>query len=470
MKSVKSASNAPEYAQLLSAFDKAQSAYEQAKAQEVAAKHQLKDADKKDVSKAEEEVLRLKLNHAKHIRKAYKATVGIAKLAIKQWTKSNAITEVTEGVEAPAPKKRGRQPKPKEDASVVEAVEASTPKKRGRQPKPVEEVTVVEAAEVEAAEAPTPKKRGRQPKAVETVAETAETPAPKKRGRQPKSVEAAVAVEAEEAPTPKKRGRQPKPAEEAPTPKKRGRQPKPVEEVTESAEPKRRGRPARVALLEEEGVAGASARAMLAEPVAKAEKAPKTVKVPKAEKAAKAPKAVKEPKAPKAEKVAKAPKAVKEPKVPKAEKVAKAPKAVKEPKAPKAPKAEKVAKAPKAVKEPKAPKAEKAPAGDKRPRRSSEDVVAQKAAEEEAAKASLQGDDFRIVEGIGPKVTGILHANGIMTFKQLAGQNYDDLKALMLNNKQYLANPTNWARQSALAADGKMAELEALKGQLKSGL
>ena len=385
MKSVKSASNAPEYAQLLSAFDKAQSAYEQAKAQEVAAKHQLKDADKKDVSKAEEEVLRLKLNHAKHIRKAYKATVGIAKLAIKQWTKSNAITEVIEGVEAPAPKKRGRQPKPKEDASVVEAVEASTPKKRGRQPKPVEEVTVVEAAEVEAAEAPTPKKRGRQPK----------------------------------------------PAEEAPTPKKRGRQPKPVEEVTESAEPKRRGRPARVALLEEEGVAGASARAMLAEPVAKAEKAPKTVKVPKAEKAAKAPKAVKEPKAPKAEKVAKAPKA---------------------------------------VKEPKAPKAEKAPAGDKRPRRSSEDVVAQKAAEEAAAKASFQGEDFRIVEGIGPKVTAILHANGIMTFKQLAGQNYDDLKALMLNNKQYLANPTNWARQSALAADGKMAELEALKGELKSGI
>jgi hypothetical protein len=57
-----------------------------------------------------------------------------------------------------------------------------------------------------------------------------------------------------------------------------------------------------------------------------------------------------------------------------------------------------------------------------------------------------------------------------MTFKQLAGQSYDDLKALMLNNKQYLANPTNWARQSALAADGKLAELETLKGQLKNGL
>jgi predicted flap endonuclease-1-like 5' DNA nuclease len=439
MKSVKSTSNAPEYAQLLSAFDKAQSAYEQAKAQEVAAKHQLKDADKKDVAKAEEEVLRLKLNHAKHIRKACKATVGIAKLAIKQWTKSNAINEVIEGVEAPAPKKRGRQPKPKEGLTVEAAAEAPAPKKRGRQPKSKEAVTVVAAAKVEVEEAPAPKKRGRQPKPKEALVEAAKEPTPPKRGRQLKPAKTIVE------------------ATEEPAPKKRGRQPKPVEEVTESAEPKRRGRPARIALLEEEGegVAGASARAMLAAPVAKA------VKAPKAEKAPKAPKAVKEPKAPKAEKVAKAPKAVKEPKAPKAEKVAKAPKAVK------APKAEKVAKAPKAVK---APKAEKAPVGDKRPRRSSEDVVAQKAAAEAAAKASFQGEDFRIVEGIGPKVTAILHANGIMTFKQLAEKSYDDLKALMLNNKQYLANPTNWARQSALAAEGKMAELEALKGQLKNGL
>jgi predicted flap endonuclease-1-like 5' DNA nuclease len=420
MKSVKSASNAPEYAQLLSAFDKAQSAYEQAKAQEVAAKHQLKDADKKDVAKAEEEVLRLKLNHAKHIRKAYKATVGIAKLAIKQWTKSNAVNDVIEGVEAPAPKKRGRQPKSKEAVTVVETSEAPAPKKRGRQPKSKEEVTLVAAAKVGAAEAPVPPKRGRQPKPVKTIVEAAEAPAPKKRGRQPKQ----------------------------------------VEEVTESAEPKRRGRPARVALLEEEGegVAGASARAMLAAPVAKA------VKAPKAEKVAKAPKAVKAPKAPKAEKAPKAPKAVKAPKVPKAEKAPKAPKAVK---ALKAPKVEKVAKAPKAVK---APKAEKVPASDKRPRRSSEDVVAQKAAAEAAAKASFQGEDFRIVEGIGPKVTAILHENGIMTFKQLAEKSYDDLKALMLKNKQYLANPTNWARQSALAAEGKMAELETLKAQLKNGL
>jgi hypothetical protein len=39
----------------------------------------------------------------------------------------------------------------------------------------------------------------------------------------------------------------------------------------------------------------------------------------------------------------------------------------------------------------------------------------------------------------------------------------------MMANRQYLANPTNWARQAALAAAGKMDELEALKGQLKKG-
>jgi predicted flap endonuclease-1-like 5' DNA nuclease len=409
MKSTKTASNTPEYAQLLGGFDKAQSAYKQAKAAEIAAKHELKDADKKDLSKAEEEILRFRLKHAKHIRKACKAVVGIAKVAIKQWNKVNA-TETEEVVEAPKTKKRGRQPK-------FKAEKAAKAEKVAKAPKAEKVAKAPKAAKVKKA----------------TVEVTTEAAAPKKRGRQPQikaEVEPVVINVSKEAPAPKKRGRQPKivdvaeevavvAATEAPAPKKRGRQSKAV--VTEE---------------EAEGVAGASARLMAEMPE---EKAPKAVRAPKAAKVV--------------VKVAQTEKLAKAPKVEKVVKVAK-------------PKVEKVAK----VVKPKVEKAPKAPAEDKRPRRSPQDVAAEKAAAEAATKAAFQGDDFRIVEGIGPKVTSILHENGITTFKQLAGKSYDELKALMLANKQYLANPTNWARQSALAADGKMAELEALKGQLKRGL
>jgi predicted flap endonuclease-1-like 5' DNA nuclease len=431
MKSVKSISHAPAYMQLLGAFDEAQSAYKQAKAEEIAAKHQVKDADKKDASKAEEEVLKLQLNYAKHIRKALKARLKIAQANIKHWLKANTTETAKEEVAKEA--KKGDK-KAKQKTKVIAVAE---PKKRGRKAKVKEEAKAIEAPAqvVKGAEAPEPKKRGRQPKPKVEVIESAVVVEPKKRGRQPKPkvevIESAVVAE------PKKRGRQPKPKVEViesavvVEPKKRGRQPKPKVEVVEATEPKRRGRPARIIPIveEEEGVAGASARVMLAI-------------VEKAPKAEKAPKSVKEPKAPKAEK---------------------APKPVKEAKA------TKVEKAPKPVKEPKAPKAEKAASDGKRGRRASDSVAAAKAEKEAAVKAELKGADFRIIEGIGPKVTAILHANGIDTFKDLAAKSYEDLKTLMVANRQFLVNPTNWARQAQLAAEGKMDELAALKAQLFKG-
>jgi predicted flap endonuclease-1-like 5' DNA nuclease len=416
MKSAKSTSDAPIYAQLLGAFDSAQSAYKLSKAQEGAAKHQLKTADKKEVSKLEEDVLKLQVNFAKHNRKAHKARLKIAQLGIKQWLKAHEAETTAEEVVVES-KKRGRKAK-------TEVVVVSEPKKRGRKAKAKDEAieAPTQIAVVEGGEAPAPKKRGRkpQPKVEVVVVESAEAPEPKKRGRKPQPKPEVVVVEGAEAPEPKKRGRKPQPKPEvvvvegveAPAPKKRGRQPKPkVEvEVVEATEPKRRGRPARIVaeVEEEEGVAGASARAMLAI----------------------------EEKAPKAAKPAKEPKAVKEPKPAKA---------------------------------PKEPKAEKTASDGKRGRRPSDAIAVEKAEKEAAIKAGLKGADFRILEGIGPKVTAILHDNGIVAFRDLAAKSADDLKALMTANRQFLVNPTNWARQAQLAADGKMDELEALKAQLHKG-
>ena len=106
----------------------------------------------------------------------------------------------------------------------------------------------------------------------------------------------------------------------------------------------------------------------------------------------------------------------------------------------------------------------------KRPRQASGEVVTKKSTKLAAANAAVSGgDDFRILEGIGPKVTALLHQNGIKTFENLANSSYEDLKALMLSHRQYLSNPTNWARQAALAATGQMEALEALKAELKHG-
>lgn len=111
-----------------------------------------------------------------------------------------------------------------------------------------------------------------------------------------------------------------------------------------------------------------------------------------------------------------------------------------------APKAEKVVEAPKAekiaeVKEAKAPKAKKG------------------------------GDDLTIVEGIGPKAAEALVAGGIDTFAKLAATAAADVKAILdaSTNKVQHLDPTTWAQQSQLAADGNWDELKKLQDELNGG-
>jgi large subunit ribosomal protein L21 len=122
------------------------------------------------------------------------------------------------------------------------------------------------------------------------------------------------------------------------------------------------------------------------------------------------------------------------------------------PKAEKAPveKVEKVAKTEKAVE--KAPKTEK--------------VV-----EVKAAKASKKGDDLKLIEGIGPKAAEALVAAGIDTFAKLAASSADAVKEIMEASTSKLSHldPTTWAQQAQLAADGKMDELKKLQDELNGG-
>ncbi len=113
-----------------------------------------------------------------------------------------------------------------------------------------------------------------------------------------------------------------------------------------------------------------------------------------------------------------------------------------------------------------APKAEKevAPKAEK--------VAEAPVAEAKAPKAKApKGDDLKIIEGIGPKAAEVLVAAGIDTFAKLAKAKADKVKEILdvAEAKVQHLDPTTWAQQAQLAADGKMDELKKLQDELNGG-
>ena len=88
-----------------------------------------------------------------------------------------------------------------------------------------------------------------------------------------------------------------------------------------------------------------------------------------------------------------------------------------------------------------------------------------------AKKSAKKGDDLTIIEGIGPKVAAIFVEAGITSFADLAKKSKSELEAILdPHGAVYVAmDPTTWAQQAQLAADGKMEELQTLKDELNGG-
>ncbi len=80
-------------------------------------------------------------------------------------------------------------------------------------------------------------------------------------------------------------------------------------------------------------------------------------------------------------------------------------------------------------------------------------------------------DDLKAIEGIGPKIAGLLQADGINTWNQLAQTNTDQLNAILEKaGKRYaLASPKSWPSQAKLAAEGNFSGLQQLQAKLKGG-
>jgi predicted flap endonuclease-1-like 5' DNA nuclease len=82
----------------------------------------------------------------------------------------------------------------------------------------------------------------------------------------------------------------------------------------------------------------------------------------------------------------------------------------------------------------------------------------------------VEPDDLTKIEGIGPKISGLLQAAGILTFSQLASADVGKLgEILSAEGLDKLANPGTWPEQAGLAAAGKWDELNVLQDELKGG-
>jgi len=88
-----------------------------------------------------------------------------------------------------------------------------------------------------------------------------------------------------------------------------------------------------------------------------------------------------------------------------------------------------------------------------------------------APAAEAKPDDLTKVEGIGPKIAGILNDKGIVTFGGLAQTEAAAIAEILkeAGSRYALAKPDTWPQQAALAAEGKWAELGELQDNLKGG-
>ncbi len=80
-------------------------------------------------------------------------------------------------------------------------------------------------------------------------------------------------------------------------------------------------------------------------------------------------------------------------------------------------------------------------------------------------------DDLKAVEGIGPKIEGLLHDAGINTWRALSETSADKIKHILdqAGPAYQLADPTTWPKQAGMAADGLWDELREYQDFLNAG-
>ncbi len=78
-------------------------------------------------------------------------------------------------------------------------------------------------------------------------------------------------------------------------------------------------------------------------------------------------------------------------------------------------------------------------------------------------------DDLTIIEGIGPKISGILREGGINTFQKLADSTPEQIAQILRAAGIQLFDAASWPEQASLVIMAKWTELKALQDKLVAG-
>jgi len=86
-------------------------------------------------------------------------------------------------------------------------------------------------------------------------------------------------------------------------------------------------------------------------------------------------------------------------------------------------------------------------------------------------KGKSQKDDLTKIEGIGPKIAGLLNADGILTFKALSQTKVKVIQGILdkAGPRYRIHSPKTWPKQSKLAAAGKWDDLKKWQDELDGG-
>jgi len=80
-------------------------------------------------------------------------------------------------------------------------------------------------------------------------------------------------------------------------------------------------------------------------------------------------------------------------------------------------------------------------------------------------------DDLTAVEGIGPKIAGLMRENGVNTWREMSETSVERLQEILKigGDRFRLADPNSWPKQAGLAADGEWDKLKEYQDFLDGG-
>ena len=83
----------------------------------------------------------------------------------------------------------------------------------------------------------------------------------------------------------------------------------------------------------------------------------------------------------------------------------------------------------------------------------------------------IKQDDLKLIEGVGPKIEGLLKDGGLKTWAAVGNAKVDDIKKILedAGPRYRLADPTTWAQQAGLAAKGEWQALKEFQDRLDGG-